>query len=353
MALTTVALVLGGFTLACSDKADFSQARDAHHFFARLALTPHAVNMATVAPYDTVQLHADALAQDNTPIVGPVNFTSSDSNSVVVSPTGLLTAKGVTSSTIIRASFTYDGITRIDSTIVTVTNAVLPSPLQRLVIVVNPGDSAKVSAGSLSGRNKKSFRVAPIETSGDTASSLLFAVWSSDTTTAKVTRSNMTIAITAVKPGRVMLHVSTLAYGVVQYDSLAFVVGWPLSYMARIYSRFATGTRDRIFDFNPGTFTIGVGGSALWANTTDTIPIDIVFDQPEAAHALTGTEALYGGTGTGNVPPFSSKDKFGIVPGIVGRSFNQPGRYPYHSTLYGTGGVIIVCAESDPSCYPF
>jgi hypothetical protein len=347
-------LMTGSCLLACSNDG-YTLANDVHHFYATLTFPQHAINLATVASYDTLHIQATALMQDGTPVPGIVTYTSSNAAAVTVDSTGLLTANQATTGTIIRASLTYGGITRTDSTIVAVTNTLPPAPLQQISIVVSAGDSAKVTDGTFSGPGRKTLQVAPITTSGDTLPALVFAPWSADTTIATVARSNNTIVITAHKPGRVMLHVSTLAYGVAKQDSLAFVIGWPTYYLAFIYSRFKSGTRTRVLDFNPGTITVGVGANVLWGNE-DTLPVDIVFDNPTAAGALTGTEAIFAGNGTGNIAPFSARDTLGLIKvigGLVGRSFAHPGRYPYHSTLYGTSGVINVIAEDENTCYSF
>jgi hypothetical protein len=159
--------------------------------------------------------------------------------------------------------------------------------------------------------------------------------------------------VNAQYPGRVVLHVATMAYGVARQDSLAFVVGWPLAYFATVNTRYQTGAREAIKDFSPDTIKVGVGANVLWANISDTNKVDIQFDDPTAAGPLTGFAALFGGPGSGNIPPFAKNDTLGILPGYAGRSFAHAGRYSYHSTRFGVGGVIVVCAESDRTCFPF
>jgi hypothetical protein len=161
------------------------------------------------------------------------------------------------------------------------------------------------------------------------------------------------MVVTGRNPGRIMLHASTLAYGVAVQDSLAFVIGWPTTYLYAIYTKYKTGTRTPVKYFAGDTITIGVGGNVLWINTSDTIKVDITFDDPAAASPPTGSFALFAGSDSGNIPPFAQNDQFGLYPGYAARSFARPGKYPFHSTLFGTGGVIVVCASSDSTCFSY
>jgi hypothetical protein len=350
-------LMAGGILLGCgNDDSGYSTAVDSHNFYATLSLSQHAINLSTVAPYDTMHVQVRALMQDSTPVPGTVILTSSDSNSVSVDSTGLLTAKRKTTKTTIRAKLTYGRYTRTDSaTVVVVTTAPSAIP-QQLSIVLNPGDSAKTAIASLSGSGSKSFRVVPVSASGDTLPAVTFTAWSSDTLRAKVKTSTGTLIVNGVRPGRVMLYVSTFAYGVARRDSLTYVVGWPLVFYGGVYRRFQTGTLKTILDFNPGTITVGVGANVLWWNT-DSLPVDIVFDSPAGATTIPEFALFYSdGEGTGNIPPFSVTDTSGLAkiqPGIAGRHFGQAGQYRYHSTLYGTSGVINVIAEDESTCYSY
>lgn len=339
-------------TLACtSDTSDFMTARAPHEFYATMTFAHHAINMATVAPYDTIHVLAVGSMQDGSPVPGAVVYTSSDSTVVSVDSAGLLTAHGVTSGTMIRASLTYDGITRMDSALVAVTSTLPSSSLQRLSIVP-PHDSAVVPSASLFSNTSKSLLVVPTGAPGDTLSSLVFDVGVSDSTKATVARSSNTLVVTGHSPGRVMLYASTLAYGVVKRDSLAFMIGWPDIYLNYVNTRYKTGTKTPIKYFTGDTITIGVGANVLWINTSDTVRVDVIFDNPAAAEAATGTLTLYAGTSAGNIPPFGSHDTLGFAPGYAARSFTRPGKYPYHSARFGTGGTIVVCANSDTTCLP-
>lgn len=339
-------------TFGCTrDTSDFMMARDPHDFYSQLTFTYHAINLATVAPYDTIRVLAVASMQDGSPVPGTVVYTSANPTAVSVDSTGVLTATGVTTGTMIRASLTYDGITRTDSALVAVTTGAPSSPLAHLSIVP-PTDSAIVPAASLFSSTNKALRVAPISASGDTIPSLIFDVGISDSTKATVTRSGNTLVVSGRSPGRVMLYTSMLAYGVVKHDSLAFVIGWPDIYLDYVNTRYKTGSRTPIKYFTGDTITIGVGANVLWINTADTVRVDVTFDDPTAANAATGLLLLYAGSSSGNIPPFAANDTLGAFPGYAARSFTHPGKYPYHSPRFGTGGVIVVCANNDSTCFP-
>jgi hypothetical protein len=356
---TTVCLLTSTLGLACSsEKADFTPSLDAHSFYATLAFTNHAINLATAAPYDTMQLHVRAEMQDGTPVPGTVVYSTSD-DAVEISTDGLLTALHATTRTVIRASLTHNGLTRTDSAVVSVLNGSPVSLLKRLAIEPAPGDSAKM-ASQLSidfGQSNKNLNLVRNDSLGNDMPNLLVAVHSSDTTVAKVSQSGGHVVVKALQPGRVTLSVSTYAYGTTKQDSLPFVAGWPLSAALNVYARTVTGSKNTILDFFPGTYTVGVGACVVWGNADTAQSIDVVFDDPSAVTAPTGLCALvYSGAdaGAGNIPAFHEKQPGQILTGFAGRSFLQAGRYPYHSDIYGTSGVIVVCDElHDSSCFPY
>jgi hypothetical protein len=193
------------------------------------------------------------------------------------------------------------------------------------------------------------------DSAGNDMSGLSVALWSSDTLTATIEQSGSSVAVTTHRPGRVMLYVSTYAYGVTKTDSLQFTAGWPLTALMGVYPRTLTGTKNTILDFFPGIITLGVGACVVWYNSDTTHTVDITFDNPSAASEPTGLCALYSSShmGSGNIPAFhgASDNPFA---GFAGRAFLQTGEYPYQSTVNGTHGTIIICDElHDSSCFPY
>jgi plastocyanin len=344
--------------LACENAPDrFGTALDTHHFYATLTFTEHAINMATDAPYDTLHIHVQAVMQDGSPVPGTVIYSTKDTTKIRISSTGLLTAIAPTDKAVILASLTYNGVTRTDSAVVSVVDGP-PTFLETLSLQPAPGDSAKCSVQPCSATLTKNLELIRHDSEGNDIPALAVTVWSSDTLLAKITQSESQAVVTPVAPGRVMLHVATNAYGVVKQDSLSFVVGWPLVMFASTYARTQTGTRNTLLYFFPDTITVGVGGCVMWQNSDSIHTVDVTFDNPSAAAAPTGAFGycdFYGGAhpGEGNITAWH-EEPGEYFSGFAGRSFPQPGRYPFHSEVNGTSGVVIVCDElHDSSCFPW
>jgi hypothetical protein len=352
-----VGTIVGVTIVACSsEKADFTPSLDAHHFYERLVFEDHAINIATAAPYDTVQLHVHADMQDGTPVPGTIFYSTTDT-AIEISATGLLTAKHPVTGAVVRASLTYNGFTRTDSALVNVLDGSPSSKLKTLTLAPFPGDSAKVTSqtSSLSQGTKQLVLTLQDSTDND-MSGLSVALRSSDTLTATIEQSGSDIVVTTHRPGRVMLYASTYAYGMAKTDSLQFIVGWPLGALLSVYPRTLTGTKSAILDFFPGTITLGVGACAVWANLDTANAVDITFDNPSAVGEPTGICALLSSAhmGSGNIPAFHGGDPNNPFAGFAGRSFPQAGEYPYQSTINGTHGTVIVCDElHDSSCFPY
>jgi hypothetical protein len=322
-----------------------------------LAFADHAINIATASPYDTLQVHVYAAMQDGSPVQGTIIYSTKDTTKIRISPTGLLTALSPTSKAVIRASLTYNGVTRSDSAIVSVVDG-LPIRLQALSLQPAPGDSAKCSVQPCSATLSKNLELIRHDSAGNDMPGLAVTVWSSDTSLAKIVQAGSQATVTPLAPGRVMLHVATNAYGVVKQDSLSFVVGWPIAALEDTYARMQTGTQDALLYFFPDTIVIGVGGCVMWQNMDSTRTIDVTFDDPSAASTPTGAFGycdLYGSArpGTGNIPPWHGEPG-NYLSWFAGRSFLHSGKYPFHSEVNGTSGVVIVCDElHDSSCFPW
>src|SRR5690348_13021390 len=93
-----VGVVLLGLVgvLGCGHDTTGPAPRDPTTLLWQLDVNHQAVTLATVAPYDTVQLVATPRALGGAPLAGAVvTYRTTDATSVVVSPTGLVTARGV------------------------------------------------------------------------------------------------------------------------------------------------------------------------------------------------------------------------------------------------------------------
>lgn len=344
-------LVLG--VAGCgSDTMGFDPTLSDHQFFAQISVPTRAVNLATDPQYNTVQLQAVPMFADGTVVPGTVTFTSS-SPVVTVSPSGLVTATGATNSpALVAIAMTYKGVTRSDTVRVNVMRGAPAAPIQSLSIQPLPGDSAKMGVGDFSGVYMLNTVVR--DTHGDPVSGIVIDYTSSDSLTAKFVAPGV---ITVLRPGVVTLHATTYAYGVAKSDSLEFTVGQAVNAFVNVVQQTQTGQKNSLLVFEPGTLTIGVGGTIIWINSLTPL-VDVVFDDPSsvASANLPGFFGLFynGHPGSGNIPAFGAEyDSTGTVifpSTTAARTFNKAGTYNYHSQLYGTRGTIIVCDERAALC---
>jgi len=137
-------VLLGGGLLGCSGDTT-GYATNPHplpptQVFWALQLNQHAINMALVAPSDTIRLTATPLNAEGTPLanVGRVTYSASDSN-VTVDATGLVKANYPTPQTHVTASLTVGGVTLTDSALIQVTPTAFPAPLATFSIQPTPG----------------------------------------------------------------------------------------------------------------------------------------------------------------------------------------------------------------------
>ena len=119
--------------------------------FWSVRLNYRAVNLALVAPYDTVRLVAIPLDASGhaMPDAGAVTFQTKDST-VTVDPTGLATAHYITNSvsspTYVAASFTVNGKTHSDTAwIQVVSSTATHVPLATFSVQPAVGDSARMA----------------------------------------------------------------------------------------------------------------------------------------------------------------------------------------------------------------
>lgn len=342
-----------------------------------LQFNDHAVNMATTPSYNTVQLTATPVNAmgASLPDLGPVTYTAADST-VTVSPTGLVTARYVTSGTFVTATLQDRklNLTHADTVFIQVTDTIPQHPLATFSIHPLPGDSAKravdafsitqpVFATDAAGGPVCTATLDPLSRDYQPTCALQVYFTSSDPTVASIDRTNGTVQ--AIRPGHVTFYATTLAYGVPERDSLPFVIGWPLT--PDVQSSWITpvASLTPVLAFDPPRLIAGVGATVAWGNQNPGDSTDVVFDDSVAVQpgcgAVIGNRGLqnycpvFPPTGSGNIPPFALDTALltaGDVYGYYGsevraRSFPVAGTYFYHSRRYPTAtGEIIV--RTDP-----
>jgi hypothetical protein len=290
-----------------------------------------AVTLATAEGYNTVQLSATAYRGDGT-VIPDVSVTyKSSTRSITVTGDGLVTAVSATVKAYVVSSVTYQGVTKTDTTWVTVINAASPVPLQTFSIAID----SNLAAGSnytvtVTARDNNNFN-------RSSAVPVYFTI--SDNVAAKIDRSG---TVQTILPERtVVIRAKTVYFGKEFTDSATVYVGYP--WAASIYvspKRLITG--DIVLEFDPTVIHIATDGFVaflnVWNNIPNTKPIDILFEEPEKA-----LPSLVPGipTGTGNIPSLLGS-KENVLAAIQARRFVEPGTYRFHSDLYGSRGTIIV-----------
>lgn len=336
---------------ACgSDTGGFSPVGSKHPLFGSITLSYHGINLSTQSPYDTVRLTAQTLDFDGMPIAGTPIFSTNDLSSLRVdSVTGLVVALATTSTpAVVRVSMTYGGITRADSTYVSVVDGIPPT-LDTFSIQQKPGDSIVFAEdGVFPSGHQLSLSV--LDAHGDSIPGLVIGFRSSDSALVWVDAYGF---VHGKDQGEATVYASTYAYGVAKYDSLHVAIGPPLSVLVNVLRRTRIGASDILF-FQPATMVIGVNGSVAWVNG-ETLPLDIEFDNPSAVLADTVFQPFSAAPpASGNIPSYTPQlDTAGHVifnTLMRSRRFPVAGTYSYHSNLYHTQGVIVVCSRRAGVC---
>ncbi len=350
--------------IACGlDKEGVGVAIDPANLLQKVETEYRSYNLSQVDPYDTVTLKVRGISGTGTTIDVPVVYGYND-RYVTISPAGLLKAVAPVSNTPVTVTMTFGGSTRVDTIRVSIISDV-PQQLQRVAIALNPGDSAKAMSAKLLPLIRES-------SGGTNLGAVLVSLRSSDTATAKVAQVGNNVQVTPIRVGRVMLHVSTYAYGIGMHDSLSFLVGWPISGFIGSYMRYDRQLKKEIIDFKGGNRTVGIGACLTWLNLNVTLDLDVVFEDSSnvlsadsAGIEVMGTCKLWAQAdtaGTGklhgkNIAPwrrrFFPNGAIDVLSAGRSRVFRKAGIYRYRSLLNGGTGIITVCDEkNDRTCSP-
>ncbi len=249
--------------------------RPSDQYFAVLSLEHHAINLSMVAPYDTLTLHTIQAMGDGSVVPGEVTYSVRGSGISVTN--GVLKAESPVARAVLRVTLTHGTITRTDSAVVSVI-ASAPVHLRDVGLRLPVDDSAKSAVD-----RSKTIPLIRASESGANLSTLLVSLASSDSMTAAIAQAGDVVTIAPRRPGRVMLSISTFAYGAVWRDSLVFTVGWPIQFGVPTAERFATGALATVLDFGYRDITVGVGGCVVWTNRSLATDIDVQFDDPHTS----------------------------------------------------------------------
>jgi hypothetical protein len=346
-------LVGGGVVLSCSGDTTAPATRSPAQTYWALQVNQNALNLDLTHADSTFQLTAVALNVAGVPLRGVdsvVHYSTSDS-SVTVSPTGLVVARFTTTQAQVYASLTQQNVTLTDTVLVQVTPMPPPSPIRTFSMQPAPGDSAK-RAFDVNPSHLISWPVKATTVAGDTvckvnACILLVHYTSSNPEIATIDPT--TGSVVFVDTGPVVFSATTWAYGAALRDSVAFTVGYKISFTNEITLDALLGVLTVSFSA-PKKLILGVGTVVTFWNRSPQ-PVDVVFDHAAAVDsASTKVFFTWPPTGGGNIASFGG-DTTSIFPQLpffkqinfVSRRFSVPDTIRYHSSLFpsNTNELII------------
>lgn len=377
--------------VACKTDKGFAPSREVHTLLQTVQIREHLYNLATVAPYDTAQLHVTATMADGSPATDVRIVYTTNIPRISVDSNGVLHATGaIAGNGIVYASVTVGGQTVRDSARVNVTDG--PPTLVDSIAAPDffrftnnglvPWDHTFQLVWPDVGATSVSGTPVAFDALGNPIESVLVEMHSSDSGVVKVVdllgwlSSGVSLDVRAISPGQAWLYTAAYAYGKTFHDSLLVTVKKPLLY--RVFGQRFTrpdGTFRYIFD--PDSITVPAGSDISWNNRMPadqcsggfckSPPLEVKFDEPQYAlasripRAIDETDGLayyitsslneHGGngdirafqivfdaSGTGQctfAPPYN------CFKGNEARRFDRPGVYRYHSTQGATGVIVV------------
>jgi hypothetical protein len=385
------AVISLAFSLGCGSDTTGPGTKTAAQLYWQLTLNHHGITLATVSPYDTIQLIAtprtitgDTLTTTARPI-----FTTSDT-SITIDSTGFVRVHGTATRLNIKvaAKLTVGGaagLTLTDTAILNVvqfTSAASVPVLDSLIFRPVPGDSARravipdtggIGGGALA-PVRQDFTSIVKDVPGNVIPNIAVRFGSSNPQVANF--GNPTIGtVTAITPGVVLLTAETTVYGTSRTDSMLYVVGWPLvqqiTYGNKLNVSFPTSTLgppNRFFGV--GSRVIGLGGAVVWINQTSGLTddsLDVIFDDTVGIRGPTVPTMInleasvlipfaYPPDPSANIPALGTIQPISfLLPDIVYyetdatnsavRYFTKSGTYHWHSQRQGISGTIRVVSN--------
>jgi hypothetical protein len=328
-----------------------------------LTVDHRAVTLSTVPPYDTTRLTATPRDWHGAPVTGldAATFRSTVPERLRVTPDGLVQALDVGTDMPVVVELAAGSARHVDTVLVTITNDPAPPILDTLSIHPQPPDSSVLMMNGQGSRlllgygavafylgSFQAFTARLTDSEGNSLSGISVAYTTSDTLTLWVDRSSGNAI--AKRPGRVNLMASATAYGVTKADTVTYTVimpGFAVVWIRPHATGLGGGTQTV---FAGSEVTLSPGGTVLWGNVTGQ-PVDIVFDDPTNVVEHGAANCDYFAISTGDVGGGGDIQGFGeaqdptaflSVANCRSRRFPVPGVYPYHSTLTGATGKVIV-----------
>jgi len=322
LGLAAVAFALG----ACGSDSAVGVGQTVDETYWSLRTSAEAVTMTTGS---TLQLTVAPLNGNQGTLANlpAATFTTSDSQKVKVSATGLLTAVQVTGATPVTviAKLTVGGITNADTTQVLVVSTA--RTFKSLSIQPAVGDSAKVALAS-----SKLLNVVALDSNDAplVSPNIIIKYRSLNPLVATVSATG---SVSGVTKGKVKIVASTTSYGVAKSDTILYTVGNAATAQVFLFGNSFTG----VSPVNPATTIVGVFATVTFTKSvaySAVVTTDITFD------SLTSNIVNISGGGTGaNIVGLAN------APVNAQRKFMVPGTYTFKEGPLGNPGKIIVIPE--------
>ena len=310
-----------------------------------LQLNQHAITMAVVPPYNTIQLTATAVTATGIPVVGagrPTYKVSETTDTTVkVDSTGAVTARYANEPdrgpSFIVASLTVQGVTLVDSAMIAVTSTAPAAPLATFSIQPPPDSLAVYQAGGwiqAVSNNSGFLPFTAVDRVGNPINKQDMALYlrSSNSEIAGIGSNSgpargwagfftHPFAIFGNAQGQVTIYVQTWFYGVSRQDSLSLQVGYnkaPGRYPTQVltFRRTPFNSLTPQLYFWPSNLDIGAGGAVSWVNNDTSLDIDVAFDDSAHVHPDSALAIAYSNGGFLN--GFFAPDTITGGPGFQG-----------------------------------
>ncbi len=368
-------LLLGLIVGGCSSDLNTAPSLSMNGYW-ELRLNHHAIQLSLRPPYNSLQLTANPYTANGelwVPITttpsqadsildaSPAEFISRDSTKVLVSSTGLITARAVQAGNVfVVATRKLGNSIHVDSALVRVTDVVIPPVLDTLHVRPRDGDSAKVAVPmSCFGAclTIKSFVVTAKDTAGAAMANLPIYFTSSNPSVAEVGNGRVvnrfapTKSIAVFRPGKVVLQSETWIYGVTKYDTLLFTVGYPINggthqvgpvvgvggVVGYMGVGFGPGATVGFYNRTGIRVVDAVSGRGVAQNG---VSVDIVFDDSMNVLPAISTSQNSGGGNIRGIPGDTTAQS--ESQNVRFRRFLKPGIYMYKVLPFNTVGKIII-----------
>lgn len=323
---------------------------DPELMYMTLTLDHKAINLSTVAPYNSIQLTATPRDAHDAPMTGlPLpTFRSTDTTRIVVTADGMVQARRSGTGIRVIAELAADGnIFHADTAFINVTTTATPPVLDSLSLPsgATRGLDPRIATGVLylifAGMNPfTSIRAQAFSTDGTEITGLVIHYRSLKPEIADVAPTGDFSSIFTV--GQFGFVATTTAYGVTRADTTLFTITLPTYQNVRIIAG-----PDGKPAFTPTEVALKAGGLMFWFNESEQA-VDVTLDDPASATtapaAVCATATQFGGDpatfcGEGNMAPFADNDN--SLADARARQFNAPGTYTYRTSTGATGRIVV------------